>query len=46
VTGRFDHGTAPDPAQEARAADTLAEIAMLSPVPPHPAALRGRRAEP
>jgi hypothetical protein len=30
VTGRFDHGTAPDPAQEARAADTLAEIRVLS----------------
>ena len=33
VTGRFDHGTAPDPAQEARAADTLAEIAALSRAP-------------
>lgn len=33
ATGRFDHGTAPDPAQEARAADTLAEIAALSRAP-------------
>src|SRR4030095_5022964 len=28
ATGRFDHGAPPDPAQEARAAETLAEIAV------------------
>jgi hypothetical protein len=33
VTGRFDHGTTPDPTQEARAADTLAEIRALSRAP-------------
>jgi len=33
ATGRFDHGTTPDPTQEARAADTLAEIRALSRAP-------------
>ena len=33
ATGRFDHGTPPDLTQEARAADTLAEIRALSRAP-------------
>src|SRR4029453_9041815 len=33
ATGRFDHGAPPDPAQEARAAETLAKIAA-HPIPP------------
>jgi hypothetical protein len=33
ATGRFDHGTTPDPNQEARASDTLAEIRALSRAP-------------